>query len=293
MRKNTNTFAKVITSIQNKTATTITFIDDQSANLSTNNIITTDNLGTNPITITAISTDGKTITTADSTLNYIPSITNLDIIITKANWSSATVPEQVMTFGTFDAGTISTDTSRTSFSLVSSGSKGFFTGVAGRFIIFSSENDPVDYLNDVVGYINDPTSAPLSAQAANFFQFTAELVNETQANITLRLTPKTNINWLNSITQTATSNIQPGFSSSTLTRGIGGSDIFLQSTQNTRNLTISPGLDIGITNSTKINYNNLIGQFRADNGAFNSQSGTLLANGDTTKTYRFRLTEEL
>ena len=60
-----------------------------------------------------------------------------------------------------------------------------------------------------------------------------------------------------------------------------------------RTAIISPGLDTSITDNTKVNYRNLIGQFRADNGSFNSQSGTLLNDGTTTKTYRFRLTEEL
>ena len=61
----------------------------------------------------------------------------------------------------------------------------------------------------------------------------------------------------------------------------------------TKTIEVSPGLDTAIAIDTKINYNNLIGQFRADNGAFSSQSGTLLNDGTTTKTYRFRLTEEL
>ena len=70
-------------------------------------------------------------------------------------------------------------------------------------------------------------------------------------------------------------------------------ETYLQTTQNTRDLIISPGLDTAISNGTKINYTALIGQFRADNGSFNSQSSTLLSDGTTTKTYRFRLTEEL
>ena len=70
-------------------------------------------------------------------------------------------------------------------------------------------------------------------------------------------------------------------------------ETYLQTTQNTRDLIISPGLDTAISNDTKINYTALIGQFRADNGSFNSQASTLLSDGTTTKTYRFRLTEEL
>ena len=138
------TFTKVIATIASTTSTTITFVDDESNNLSANDTIATDNLGSNPITITSISTDGLTITTADDTTNY-----NTD------------------------------------------------------------------------------------------------------------------------------------------------SEIFLQTVQNTRDLIISPGLDTAIANETKINYTNLIGQFRADNGEFSSQSGTLLNDGTTTKTYRFRLTEEI
>ena len=74
---------------------------------------------------------------------------------------------------------------------------------------------------------------------------------------------------------------------------VAGNDIFLQTTQDTRNLIISPGLSEAVPNGASVNYNDLLGQFRADSGSFNSQSGTLLSNGETTKTYRFRLTEEL
>ena len=148
------TFSNIVSTIESLTSTSITFEDDQSSNLSVNDTIATDNLGSNSITIiTLTTTDGKTtITTTDSLANYVAA-----------------------------------------------------------------------------------TGTPL----------------------------------------------------------VGGSDIFLQTEQNTRDLIISPGLDKGVSNNSEINYNNLLGQFRADNGSFNSQSSTLLSNGETTKTYRFRLTEEL
>ena len=158
---------------------------------------TTDSVGVNVISITGEELLGED-RNFDFTGTTVPGTRSvLDIVYTKDDFSNS--GQLGVLLAGFAGGDLSVDTLITSIRIQNDGTDGFFPPSADQMNIFPGARGTITtaelFVNGMVTIINDPAGATFRPRSDDFLNFTAEAVDNTATNITLRLTSKTNGLW--------------------------------------------------------------------------------------------------
>ena len=166
----------------------------------------TDSVGVNVISITGEELLGEDRNIDFTGTTVLGTRSVLDIVYTKDDFSNS--GQLGVLLAGFASGDLSTDTLITSIRIQNDGTDGFFPPSADQMNLFPGARGTVTtaelFVNGMVTLINNPAGATFRPRAADFLQFTAEAVNDTATNITLRLTSKTTGLWKD-VTLTVTS----------------------------------------------------------------------------------------
>ena len=187
----------------------------------------TDSVGVNVISITGeeLLGEDRNIDFTGTTVSGTRSV--LDIVYTKDDFSNS--GQLGVLLAGFASGDLSVDTLITSIRIQNDGTDGFFPPSADQMNLFPGARGTVTtaelFVNGMVTLINNPAGATFRPRTADFLNFTAEAVDNTATNITLRLTSKTNGLWKD-VTLVATSD-QPAVPTTAVSITVPGTlDVF-------------------------------------------------------------------